>query len=85
MMKSQPEIASEAPMSAEITTYDEAHFVTYIRLLDASASGVSDDEMCRIILNIDPASARSALKSHLARARWMTTDGYRHLLKSPEN
>ena len=77
-------IADDVPWSDAITPYDEAHFVTYLRLLDASAAGVSDDEMCRIVLQIDPAKeadrAASALKSHLDRARWMTTYGYRKLL-----
>jgi Uncharacterized conserved protein (DUF2285) len=79
-------IADNVPWSDAITPYDEAHFVTYLRLLDASAAGVSDEEMCRVVLQIDPAKeaqrAASALKSHLVRARWMTTHGYRHLLES---
>jgi hypothetical protein len=29
----------------------------------------------------DPARARRALDSHLARARWMTERGYRYLLR----
>jgi hypothetical protein len=85
MTTDEPEVATQSPLSAEITAYDEAHFVTYMRLLDASAAGISKEEMCRIILGMDPAKepkrASSALKSHLERARWMITEGYRHLLK----
>jgi hypothetical protein len=80
-----PAIADEVPWSEKITKYDEAHFVTYLRLLDASVAGASDAEMCRIVLGIDaakePDRAKRALESHLRRARWMTEHGYRHLLQ----
>jgi hypothetical protein len=79
-----PEIADEVPWSSELTAYDKAHFVTYLRLLDASTEGASENEMASIVLGIDPAKeperARKALTSHLRRARWMTESGYRHLL-----
>ena len=79
-----PVIADEVPWSELITGYDEAHFVVYLRLLDASADGASTDEMARVVLGIDPdrerARAEKAVASHLGRARWMTEKGYRHLL-----
>lgn len=80
-----PFIADEVPWEDHVTDYDEAHFVVYLRLLDASAAKATEDEMCRIILNIDPqrepARARRALDSHRRRAIWMTKDGYRDLLR----
>jgi hypothetical protein len=79
-----PEIADEVPWSEQITDYDERHFIVYVRLLDASADGASNDDMCRIVLRIDPVEepqrARKSLDSHLRRARWMTEHGYRDLL-----
>jgi hypothetical protein len=79
-----PVIADEVPWSDRITAYDEAHFIVYVRLLDASEDGASDDEMARIILRIDPdcepERAKRAIASHLKRAQWMTEVGYRHLL-----
>jgi hypothetical protein len=79
-----PEIADEVPWSEQVTEYDERHFIVYLRLLDASADGATNDEMCRIILGIDPVReperARQALDGHLRRARWMTEHGYRDLL-----
>jgi hypothetical protein len=79
-----PEIADEVPWSEQVTAYDERHFIVYLRLLDANADGATDDEMCRIVLKIDPTKepkrARQALESHLRRARWMTEHGYRDLL-----
>lgn len=30
-----PDVDDEAPTGNEITSYDERHFVTYLRLLDA--------------------------------------------------
>lgn len=79
-------IADEVPWADAITDYDEAHFVVYLRLLDASAEGASEEEMVRIVLGIDPAKeperARRALASHLERARWMSESDYRDLLTS---
>jgi hypothetical protein len=84
MPRLDPAIADEVPWSEGITDYDEAHFVVYLRLLDACAEGASEEEMLRLVLGIDPATAperaRRALASHLARARWMTERGYRDLL-----
>ena len=79
-----PPIADEVPWSEAITDYDEAHFVVYLRLLDAKADGAGADEMARIILGIDPAKERmradKAVSSHLRRAEWMAKTGYRHLI-----
>lgn len=72
-----------APWSEGLT--DREHFVVYLRLLDASADCAKDDEMCKIVLGIDPIRepdrAKCALESHLKHARWMTENGYRHLLQ----
>ena len=63
---------------------DEGHAVTYMRLLDAD-EGADCREVARIVLHIDPERepdrAWQAFESHLARAKWMTRDGYRHLLR----
>lgn len=79
-----PHIANEVPWSDRVTAYDEAHFIVYVWLLDASDEGVSEAEMARIVLGIDPDReadrAHKALASHLDRARWMTEVGYRDLL-----
>lgn len=84
--KLDPDIADEVPWSEHVTEYDEEHFITYLRLLDADKDGATEDEMARIVLCIDPTKeperARRALESHLRRARWMTEAGYRHLLDS---
>jgi hypothetical protein len=73
-----------APVAAELTDYDQAHRITYLRLLDADAEGADWREVARIVLNLDPDAepdrAHRIWESHLARAHWMTTAGYRHLL-----
>jgi hypothetical protein len=83
--KIDPVIADEVPWSDHVTEYDEEHFITYLRLLDADAEGACKEEMARIVLGIDaakePERAQKALESHLARAHWMTEPGYRDLLK----
>lgn len=80
-----PDVADIAPDTSRLTVYDEEHIITYLRLLDADAEGADWREVARIVLHIDPqrepARARRAQESHLARARWMTETGYRHLLR----
>ena len=72
------------PSSNTITPYDERHFVTYLRLLDAADEGAEWSEAVRIIFGInpdkDPIKARELHDAHLERARWMTAQGYRYLL-----
>lgn len=73
------------PESDRLTAYDESHLAAYIRLLDADAEGADWREAVRIIFGFDPdrdpERARVIHQSHLARARWMTTTGYRELLR----
>lgn len=77
----------QPPESSGLTAYDEAHLVTYLRLLDAEADGADWREVVSIVFGIDPARDPERSKrmhaSHLARARWMTTTGYRCLLLPP--
>jgi hypothetical protein len=85
MQKPPPDVADAAPSDAMLTAYDEEHRVTYLRLLDAVADGADWRDVARIVLQIDPdrepARAKTAFESHLARAKWMTLHGYRHLLR----
>ena len=80
-----PDVADIAPSDPALTRYDQEHLVTYLRLLDADADGADWREVARIVLHIDPNRepdrARQAFDSHLARAKWMTEHGYRHLLR----
>ncbi|TIQ76733.1 MAG: DUF2285 domain-containing protein [Mesorhizobium sp.] len=84
--KSNTPFADEVPWSDRITAYDKDHFTTYMRLLDASADNATEEEMAHVILGIDPAReperAKKALRSHLARANWMVTTGYKELFAS---
>lgn len=79
------EVAALAPSDAVLTGYDEAHAITYLRLLDADADRADWREVARVVLGCDPDSdpdcVRKTYESHLARARWMTTNGYEHLLR----
>lgn len=81
-------VLDEPPTSPAITDYDRLHLITYLRLLDAEAAGADPDEVVRLVLRMDPrrdpARARHAYETHLARARWMTQSGYRHLLTDPK-
>ncbi|WMT79565.1 DNA -binding domain-containing protein [Bradyrhizobium sp. Ash2021] len=80
-----PDVADDAPTAPILTGYDEEHLITYLRLLDAERDGADWTEVVRIVLHLDPDRepdrARRAWATHLARARWMTENGYRHLLR----
>lgn len=80
-----PPFETRPPQEEGVTSYDERHLVTYLRLLDAAAEGADWREAVSIIFGIDaarePERAKAVHDSHLARARWMTQAGYRHLLK----
>ena len=80
-----PSVADRAPSAHVLTPYDSDHLVIYLRLLDADAEGADWTEVARIVLGIDPVReperARGAWESHLARAKWLTEHGYRHLVR----
>lgn len=88
-MSSQPDspIAKTAPTAAQLTDYDRTHLKTYLRLLDAASAGAPWEEVARVVLGLDPVhehdGARQIYDTHLARARWLTEQGYRDLLRSP--
>ncbi|UDL90921.1 DUF2285 domain-containing protein [Mesorhizobium sp. PAMC28654] len=74
-----PDVADEAP-----TGYDEERLFPYICLPDAAAENADWCEVAHIVSHIDPEKepvlAYRAWERHLARARWMTTNGYRFLV-----
>jgi hypothetical protein len=82
-----PPVADTAPVEPILTSYDKEHHITYLRLLDADKEGADWKEVAKIVLHIDPElepeRAKRAWESHLARARWMSSSGYRHLLNEP--
>ncbi|MDO8972412.1 DUF2285 domain-containing protein [Reyranella sp.] len=84
-----PSFDDSPPESDQVTAYDERHFITYLRLLDASAESANWQEAVQIVFGLDPAQepqrARLVHDSHLARARWMTEKGFRHLLRASRN
>ena len=82
-----PAFEDQPPTGDHVTTYDERHLVTYLRLLDANADKADWKEAVSIIFEldvvVDPARAKRIHDSHLARALWMTRTGYRDLLAKP--
>ncbi|WP_404933625.1 DNA -binding domain-containing protein [Nitratireductor sp. L15S-10] len=73
------------PLTDRVNAYDEAHVATYLRLLDAAKGGADWREVAKIVFGLDvdadPERAKQMHDSHLARARWMTEKGYKHLLQ----
>ena len=78
----------EPPQSAVLTSYDRAHMKLYLRLLDAETDGADWREAVELLFGIDPAKeperASRVHRSHLARARWMTGQGYRQLARETD-
>jgi Uncharacterized conserved protein (DUF2285) len=72
------------PQTLRINGYHERHFVTYLRMLDATAEGADWREIVAIVFgldpNLEPERARTVYESHLDRALWMARSGYRQLL-----
>ena len=72
------------PGADKPTDYDWAHRVCYLRLLDADAAGADWREVVRTVMHLDPEAdaegAKAAWQSHLERAKWMTTHGFRDYL-----
>jgi hypothetical protein len=85
MTKRDPVVADIVPSADTLTPYDKDHLVTYLRLLDANTQGADWTEAARIVLGMDPEHepqrARAVWESHLERAKWMTTHGYKDLLR----
>ena len=83
-MQSPPPVADLAPAEPKLSGYDREHAVTYV-LLDAAKEGADWREVARILLHVDPdqdaVRAQRLYESHLARARWLSRDGYRLLLR----
>ncbi len=80
-----PQILDEPPASTAITDYDREHMKLYLRLHDSATSGADWCEAVAVLFGLDPAAeperAQHVYDTHLARARWMTTDGYRLLVQ----
>jgi len=81
----QEQFLDEPPQSPALTSYDRAHMKLYLRLLDAETDGADWREAVSVLFGIDPEReperAQLMHRSHLARARWMTEQGYRQLVR----
>ena len=84
-VSSEPPVADAAPAGPAITRYDEQHFTTYLRLLDAETAAADWKDVARAVLHLDPTadegSAKQTWRSHLDRAKWLSEHGYRDLLQ----
>jgi hypothetical protein len=82
---SKPVFKDSPPLTDRVNAYDEAHLATYLRLLDAAEEGADWREAAKIVFGLDvdadPERAKHMYDTHLARARWMTEQGYPHLLE----
>ena len=74
----------QAPQDPSLTDYDRAHLADYLRLLDAAAQQAEWREVARVLFGLDPIAqperAHTVYASHLARAQWLSRQGYRELV-----
>ncbi|WP_091735695.1 DNA -binding domain-containing protein [Phenylobacterium immobile] len=79
-----PTFLEEPPQGSMLTPYDREHMTLYLRLLDAERDQADWREAVQILFGLDPerepVRCRKIHDAHLARARWMTEQGYRQLL-----
>ncbi len=79
-------IADQPPDQDHLTDYDELHVIHYVILLDAERDGIAWEDVAREVLLINPAQeparARRAYDTHLARAKWMANSGWRQMLRT---
>ena len=82
---SKPDFLEQPPAGDTLTDYDRSHLLTYLRLLDAEEEGADWQEVVPVVFGIDlakeAARAERIHRTHLARARWMTENGYRDLIR----
>ncbi len=82
----QQDFQDAPPSGDKLTEYDRCHLVTYLRLLDAETEGADWQEVAHIVFGLDPTQdpdrAKRMHAAHLARAHWMTENGYRDLIRA---
>lgn len=81
MMNCRPDaltVKDRAPTDTRITSYDQAHFLTYARIQDAVAAELDWRDGAREILLLDPDTEGAWLcwASHVERAQWISTVGF---------
>lgn len=76
----------QPPGGAALTAYDRSHLKLYLRLLDADAAGAHWEEVVETLFGISPSAepdrAARVHATHLARAKWMTQNGFCEFLGS---
>lgn len=79
-----PPLSDLAPDGPDLTAYDRDQMPTYLRLIDAADDGADWREAVEVIFGVDPNAdlerARATYDSHLARARWISAQGYQSLV-----
>lgn len=74
----------QPPSGTALTDYDRAHAKLYVRLLDADAEGADWQEVVETLFGLsakaEPERALHVYATHLARAKWMTENGFRQIL-----
>lgn len=79
-----PPFQDHPPGQPALTDYDRQQAGRYFRLLDAAAEAADWREVVSLVFGIDassePARAHLVYNSHLARARWLSAQGYRDVV-----
>jgi hypothetical protein len=65
-----PDVDDEAPAGDAITAYDERHYVTYLRLLDAKAEGADWRNFGPIVAGKATSNARNGYRVRAIGRFW---------------
>ena len=80
----RPRLKSTPPISDMITDYDREHFTTYFIILDCAAVRAPWNHAAKQLrdqgMPRDRRKAKAVHDAHLARARWMTEEGWKLLM-----
>ncbi|MCP4407561.1 MAG: DUF2285 domain-containing protein [Gammaproteobacteria bacterium] len=84
MATNKSEYLDKPPNCQSVTEYDRSHFKLYQQLLDVEVDDADWRDVLTKHFGINPQDkpdrARRIYRDHLARAKWMTTTGYRQLI-----
>jgi hypothetical protein len=78
------QLRATAPSEDVVTDYDRIHLALYAAVLDAEVAGVHWSDAARSIMGIaaSEANAKACWRSHIDRARWITSAGLASALEA---
>jgi hypothetical protein len=78
------QLRATAPREDVVTDYDRMHLALYAAMLDAEVAGVHWSDAARSIMGFagSETNAKACWRSHIDRARWITSAGLASALET---